>query len=1157
MNNNILRSIPVPCLLLVLFLVTGTLAQETTGALQGTIKDPSGAVVSKAEVDLSGSSLVGSKKLETDSRGYYRFANLPPGEYVLSVTAPGFSTLKREGINIDVGHLPTLDLTLQVGTGSTVVEVTGEAPLIEVTTTRTITNITPDIIASVPHGVSYQSVIQFAPAARNEPLMGNNAPGGTGAGAVARAGTGGGSAGNDSNGGGFGYQVGGGSDSENRYLVDGQDTATVVGGYSRSNVPFEFIDQVEVKSSGIEAEHGGALGGVVNVIMKRGGNSWHGSVGVELQASGINANQNNPFVYYNFQDGGKAGSGRDPQAITYTQRPDHTRYVQPGFTIGGPIRKDRLWFFLGFDPEYTSLVRTVNFGSNDNGAGIQSFNRDTQTYFTSARLDAAVTQKVRLFASGLYQLQRQSGTVLPLGDATVAGPGFGNPAASNPLFQFEHGFGYTQPNDTVNFGADITLTPTLILTSRFGYFFENYHDFGYPQGGTLFGWSTPGTTGVAPGAGGIFQNCVQPCTPNVTLPLTLQQPGGFFSEGFDQSFTPRNASKHRQFDQDIAWFKGTRFGTHNFKFGYQYNQVSNDVYQRYSAPYLQIFAGSGNFFGPAGATGRANCVSFTALYGGCAGLYGYVNAYDFGSVGYASSVNHGFFAQDAWTIGHGVTINAGLRIEKEYLPSESTAGGFPAHPINFGWADKIAPRLGAAWDVFRDGRMKVFGSYGVFNDLMKLNLAISSFGGQYWQNCFYALDTPDVASLGLAFNSTGRYCSGDSTGGANFAGGTVPAGLTFLENQNFRGETGVVPGLKPYRQHESVFGVDYAVSKHVGLEARWDRRRLDHVIEDAALFGADGSEVFQILNPGFGPNATNTLCGSLCPPNIKAARSFDSLEIRVTKAVSNHWFGLFSYTYSHLRGNYSGLTSTDLADGGGGRNAPNNSRSFDETFFQYNAYGKSSSGPLGTDRPNALKGYGYYQIPWKHGRTTTNIGWFQTMYQGSPKSTYVDVGFAFSQPPFSGGFPVYPEGRGKWANISLVPDSTGFLTPTVTSVCSCRTPWFNQSDASFVQEFKPNKQSESQVLRFEVNISNLLNERTPTAFISQLDTQQFQSFLTPGGQQLGSAQSYAAYEHAYPWKTLIQSPNVAGAPFVTNSLYGKPAYFQNARSMRFAVRYTF
>ena len=497
-----------------------------------------------------------------------------------------------------------------------------------------------------------------------------------------------------------------------------------------------------------------------------------------------------------------------------------------------------------------------------------------------------------------------------------------------------------------------------------------------------------------------------------------------------------------------------------------------------------------------------------------------------------------------------------MRIEKEYLPGETTAGGFPAKPINFGWGDKIAPRLGAAWDVFRDGKMKVFGSYGVTNDLLKLNLAISSFGGQYWQNCFYALNTPDVSSLQLSPGSNGRYCSGDSTGGASWAGGNVPAGLTFLENQNFRGTEGVAPGLKPYRQHESVFGMDYAIAKNLGFEARWDRRRLDHVIEDAAIFDQTGSETFQIVNPGFGLSATNALCGSACPPNIKAARSYDGLELRLTKATSNHWFGMLSYTYSHLRGNYSGLTSTDLADGGGGRNAPNNSRAFDESFFQFDANGRSASGPLATDRPNAIKGYGYYQIPWKGHHTTTNIGWFQTLYQGSPKSSYVDVGFSFAQPPFSGGFPIYPEGRGKWANITLAPDSTGFLTPTVTSVCSCRTPWFNQSDASFAQEFKISK-NEAQVLRFEVNISNLLNERTPTAYISQIDTQQFQSFLTPNGLQLGSGASYAAYEHAYPWKTLIQAPNAVGAPFVTNSLYGKPTLFQNARSMRFAVRYTF
>jgi Carboxypeptidase regulatory-like domain len=1133
------------------------LGQETTGGVQGTVKDPSGAVVPKASVELTGSALVGSKKLETDSRGYYHFANLPPGTYVLAVTAEGFTSTKRENITIEVGHLPTLDLTLQVGGSSTVVEVTDVIPLVDVGTTRTLTNITPDIIADIPHGVSYQSVIQFAPSARNEPLMGNNAQRGTGAGSQIRAGTGGAAAGSDSNGGGFGYQVGGGSDSENRYLVDGQDTSNVISGYSRSDVPFEFIDQVEVKSSGVEAEHGGALGGVVNVIMKHGGNEWHGSAGAQFELSGADANQNNPFVYYNFQDNGDSTTGRDPQAVTYTQRPDHTRYVQPNFTIGGPIRKDRLWFFLGFAPRFNSLVRKVNFGANDGGAGVQTFNQDRQTYFTNARLDAALTQRVRVFASGLYQLQRESGVVLPLGDSTVSGPGFVNPTSPNLLTLFEHGFGYVAPNDTFNFGADITLTPTLIATSRFGYFFENYHDFGYPQQGTLSNWVTPGTHGLRPGDGGVFQNCVLPCIPSVTLPVPLQETSGFFSEGYDQSFTPKDANKHRQFDQDIAWFKGTRFGTHNFKFGYQYNQASNDVYQRYSAPYLQVFAGARNFFQPGGQGGRDHCAAFESLYGGCAGLYGYVNAYDFGSKGYASSVNHGFFAQDGWNIGRGVTINAGLRIEKEYLPGETRAGGFPAKPINFGWGDKIAPRVGAAWDVFRDGKMKVFGSYGVFNDLMKLNLAISSFGGQYWQNCFYALDTTDIPSLQLTPDATGRYCSGDSTTGASWAAGATPAGLTFLENQNFRGTEGVDPSLKPYRQHESVFGVDYIISKNLGFEARWDRRRLDRVIEDAAIFDQTGSETFQIVNPGYALSATNVLCGRLCPPNIKAARRYDGLELRVTKASSNHWFGMVSYTYSRLRGNYSGLTSTDLADGGGGRNAPNNSRSFDESYFQYDASGRSSSGPLATDRPNTFKGYGYYQIPWKWHHMGTNIGLFQTLYQGSPKSTYLDVGSAIDQPPFSGGYPVYPEGRGKWANITVAPNSAGFLAPTVTSICNCRTPWFSQSDASFVQEIKPNPHNESQVLRFSVNVSNLFNQRTPTAYISQVDTQQFQSFITPNGQLLGTDVAYGAFEHAYPWKSLIRGSAGQTVPFIPNSLYGKAALFQIARAMRFSVQYTF
>src|SRR6202162_6418980 len=160
------------CLFSVLLLVANVFAQETTGGLQGSVKDPSGAVVSNATVELSGSAQIGKKTLTTDSSGYYRFANLPPGTYPLTVKAPTFSELKREGIVVEVGHLPTLDLTLTVGAAGTVVEVTAAAPVIDVTTNTNQTNLTAEELTDSPHGYSFQSVIQYAPMARNEPLAG-------------------------------------------------------------------------------------------------------------------------------------------------------------------------------------------------------------------------------------------------------------------------------------------------------------------------------------------------------------------------------------------------------------------------------------------------------------------------------------------------------------------------------------------------------------------------------------------------------------------------------------------------------------------------------------------------------------------------------------------------------------------------------------------------------------------------------------------------------------------------------------------------------------------------------------------------------------------------------------------------------------------------
>src|SRR6185503_19157161 len=107
------RSIfPISFVAAFLFFTTSLFSQETTAGLQGTVKDPSGAVVPHALVVVTGTTLVGDKQTKTDSNGYYRFANLPPGTYSITVKAEGFKTVKQEGTELLVGHLPTLDFTL-------------------------------------------------------------------------------------------------------------------------------------------------------------------------------------------------------------------------------------------------------------------------------------------------------------------------------------------------------------------------------------------------------------------------------------------------------------------------------------------------------------------------------------------------------------------------------------------------------------------------------------------------------------------------------------------------------------------------------------------------------------------------------------------------------------------------------------------------------------------------------------------------------------------------------------------------------------------------------------------------------------------------------------------------------------------------------------
>jgi hypothetical protein len=1193
-------------------------AQETTGGLQGTVKDSTGAVVAAAHLVLTGTSLIGEKTLDTDSAGYYHFLNLPPGTYKLIIAAQGFKKAQRAGVTIEVGHLPTLDISLEVGTTSEVVEVTGSAPLIDTTTETTLTNVTSDVIQDVPHGYSFQSAIQFAPGARNEPLAGGQ----VGPNAAMGSGTGGQSAGSGTNGQAFGYSIGGGADSENAYLVEGQETADAIGGFSHTNVPFAFIQEMQVKSSGVDAEYGGALGGVVNVIMQKGGNQFHGSVFSNIESGDWDGSPDDYPRYDPTFTGGTVGSAlADPDYQDYQPKKDRMTNVFPGFAFGGPFIKDKLWFFASFNPQFIDRERIVNWNWTGDSAfpaqiGPTPFSANQQTYYTNARIDYAATQKLRIFGSWLYQYQRESGEFLPLQDAT--NPAFPNATATSPPVVYGHNLGFGAPNVTTNVGMDYTISPHLVGTFRWGYNFQNYHDFGMPTGGAfnVFDASGVGASGNCSGAS---------CAPPSLSGTPLAQGAGFLSAANNINNTTYDATHRNQIDGDVAWFKSGWWGTHNFKFGYQLMRLSNSVEQHFNEPNVTVFPGNvaggivvPNFGGPY----AANCATLVAAYGACAGQYGYLFIQDYGSLGQATSMNHGFFVQDAWTIGHGITINAGVRLEHEYLPAEDQPQGGISKPIQFGWGDKIAPRIGAAWDVLNNGKWKVFGSYGKFYDIMKLNLAISSFGGQYWNNCYYALNTTDLSSIVPVFNSGNRYCEGTADTPANFGSGGTPAGITFIENQNFRTfpttcatctatEEGVTPNLKPYTQHESVAGVDHQFGRNLAFEARWDRRRLDDVIEDAALYNPAVGETFVIVNPGKGINSTfdkfyNFLYGQSsgcipagqaatppaanCPNNPpRGARSYDGVEFRLTTVANKRWSGMFSYTYSHFRGNYTGLTNTDLSDGGGGRNAPNNSRAFDEPFFYYDYLGQLNNGRLPTDRPNVFKGYGYYQVPWLHNKANTGFGIFQYLYQGSPVSSFADVGNSFAPDvgpgnvanAEGGAFPTYILPRGMFLPLSQDPN-TGAITAG--APYWRRTPWFVQSDLQFSQGYKI---AESKSLTFSVTAPNAFNQRSTTAFWESMDSDFYPQFLAPTSaacaaqngtgssacsQAFNGYQFYAAAMSPYNYLSMIN--NVAGVcgtckansttgavaatgPMTLNSIYGKPLYRQLSRTLYMTVKFTF
>src|SRR5262249_34999513 len=161
-----------------------------------------------------------------------------------------------------------IDVQLEVGSVSETVEVTSAAPLVDVTQSKVAVDVEKEVLDSLPKARDAFSLMTLAPGARQEPLQ-SALRGATGL---------------------QGYQIDGASDSENVYMVDGMNTTNIQDGGVGKAFQTDFVQEVQIKSSSFEAEYGGAVGGVVNVIAQRGTNNWHGSVVTYLQSNALNAN---------------------------------------------------------------------------------------------------------------------------------------------------------------------------------------------------------------------------------------------------------------------------------------------------------------------------------------------------------------------------------------------------------------------------------------------------------------------------------------------------------------------------------------------------------------------------------------------------------------------------------------------------------------------------------------------------------------------------------------------------------------------------------------------------------------------------------------------------------------------------------------------------
>ncbi len=928
------RRFIISCAVAILVLgSTAVVAQETTGSITGTVVNDVGTPIAGALVNASGTS--GTVSTVSAADGRFRFPRVAPGSYTVSTTFEGFQPMSAD-MTVVLGQSTTVNFSLQQ-TFSEEIIVHQDTIAIDFTESQTELSVREWEIEFLPRGRDFTDVVSFAAGATTEDQGG-------------------------------GIMVDGASGLENRFIIDGLDTTDPQIGNSSVPIRAEMMEEVQVKSAGYMAEYGGAMGGVVNAVTKSGSNEFHGSVFVDYEDNSWNGAQRGEIEY----------DLEDPTlAYRETYRKDNETRWDPGFSIGGPILRDRLWFFASYIPGIRSTERYVDWVSYDP----QTYKQDFQIDYATANLSANISSAL-LLKAGLNLSPYETDGLLPNPDGRSDLPDDDN---YSPL-------GVKGERETYYLNADWIASDSFVVSGRVGYYKTNSEDTGIPIFPVIHNYF---------GLAGFVDR-------HPDIPPEWQHDRGWLSDNLRTGVDIRDIYERTAYAIDgTAYFRGA--GDHSLKFGYQNEKIANDVASGYNADRIIYY------WDQSYTTTSSESVT---------GDYGYFRLLNISAFGAVETNNEAIFIQDAWSVLPNLTLNLGIRSEHEAIPNFGATGPDPAIEFNFG--EKIAPRIGFAWDIMNNAKWKLYGSMGKYYDVTKYEMPRGSFGGNKWVDFFYTMDSPNP---GL------NTAAGCRVGTNTINERPVCGAGTFIEPVDRRhnaadpaeweaiGVPLVDPDIKPMENYEYQIGVDHQLNNTMQLGARLVHKELKRSIEDIGFLFPGIGEVYVIGNPGEGLTEEPTDNGLRFP---KPQRDYDALEFTFDKRFADNWSLRAYYTLSRLYGNYSGLANSDEmnnfysprnAAGTGARRSPNVSRLYDSVFGYYDEDGDLVYGDLPTDRTHQLGVQFLYSFP-----MGLNVGANQYFGSGTPLTTVGTV-------PLGNEF--YPFGRGDLG----------------------RTEWITQTDLSLFYTF--------------------------------------------------------------------------------------------------------